>query len=36
LAENVVGIVVACALLMAPAAIIVAVKAVLATAKPGD
>lgn len=34
--ENVVGVVCAFALLMAPAAIIVAVKAVIATAKPGD
>lgn len=34
--ENVVGVVSAFALLMAPAAIIVAVKAVISTAKPGD
>ena len=36
LAENVVGVVCCFALLMAPAAIIVAVKAVISTAKPGD
>ncbi|MBM4445475.1 MAG: hypothetical protein FJ020_09305 [Chloroflexi bacterium] len=36
LAENLVGIVCAFALLMAPAAIIIAIKAVIATAKPGD
>ncbi len=36
LAENVVGIVDAFALLMAPAAIIVAIRAVIATAAPGD
>jgi hypothetical protein len=36
LAENVVGVVCAFALLMAPAAIIVAIKAVISTAKPGD
>jgi hypothetical protein len=36
LAENVIGVVCAFALLMAPAAIIVAVKAVISTAKPGD
>ena len=35
LAENVVGIVAAFALLMAPAAIIVAIKQVIAVAKPG-
>ncbi|MDM7999420.1 MAG: hypothetical protein QUS33_05310 [Dehalococcoidia bacterium] len=34
--ENTVGVVSAFALLMAPAAIIVAVKAVISTAKPGD
>ncbi len=36
LADNVLGIVCSFALLMAPAAIIVAVKAVISTAKPGD
>jgi len=36
LAENVVGVVCCFALLMAPAAIIVAIKAVISTAKPGD
>ncbi len=36
LAENVVGIVCCFALLMAPAAIIIAIKAVISTAKPGD
>ena len=36
LGENVMGIVDSFAILMAPAAVIVAVKAVLATAKPGD
>ena len=36
LGENVMGIVDCFAILMAPAAIIVAVKAVLATARPGD
>jgi hypothetical protein len=36
LADNVVGVVCCFALLMAPAAIIVAVKAVISTAKPGD
>jgi len=36
LAENVIGVVYCFALLMAPAAIIVAVKAVISTAKPGD
>jgi hypothetical protein len=36
LGENVVGIVDAFAILMAPAAIIIAIKAVIATAKPGD
>lgn len=36
LAENVLGVVCAFALLMAPAAIIVAIKAVIATAQPGD
>ncbi len=36
LAENLQGVVCSFALLMAPAAIIVAVKAVIATAKPGD
>ncbi|MDD5095724.1 MAG: hypothetical protein PHV74_15325 [Dehalococcoidia bacterium] len=36
LAENVVGVVVAFGILMAPAAIIIAVKAVIATAGPGD
>ena len=36
LAENVLGVVCCFALLMAPAAIIVAVKAVISTAKPGD
>jgi hypothetical protein len=36
LAENVLGIVYCFGLLMAPAAIIVAIKAVIATAKPGD
>ncbi|MBM4461709.1 MAG: hypothetical protein FJ012_00035 [Chloroflexi bacterium] len=36
LAENVVGIVDCFGLLMAPALIIVAIKAVIATAKPGD
>jgi len=36
LSENVVGIVVAFGLLMAPAAIIIAMKAVIATASPGD
>lgn len=36
LGENVVGVVCAFALLMAPAAIIVAVKAVISAAKPGD
>ena len=36
LSENLVGIVVAFGILMAPAAIIIAIKAVIATAKPGD
>jgi len=36
LADNVLGVVCCFALLMAPAAIIVAVKAVISTAKPGD
>jgi hypothetical protein len=36
LGENVIGIVDAFAILMAPAAIIVALRAVVATAKPGD
>jgi hypothetical protein len=36
LAENLVGVVCAFALLMAPAAIISAIKAVISTAKPGD
>jgi NADH/NAD ratio-sensing transcriptional regulator Rex len=36
LAENLQGVVCAFALLMAPAAIIVAIKAVISTAKPGD
>jgi hypothetical protein len=36
LGENVIGIVDAFAILMAPAAIIVALRAVIATAKPGD
>ncbi len=36
LGENVIGVVDAFALLMAPAAIIIAIKAVIATAKPGD
>ena len=36
LAENLIGVVCCFALLMAPAAFIVAIKAVLATAKPGD
>ena len=36
LGENVVGVVCCFALLMAPAAIIVAIKAVISTAKPGD
>ena len=36
LADNIVGIVCAFALLMAPAAIIITVKTVIATAKPGD
>ena len=36
LGENVVGIVDAFAILMAPAAIIIAIKAVIATASPGD
>ncbi len=36
LGENAVGVVDAFAILMAPAAIIIAVKAVIATAKPGD
>jgi hypothetical protein len=35
-AENLIGVVCCFALLMAPAAFIVAIKAVLATAKPGD
>lgn len=34
--ENTVGVVSAFALLMAPAAIIIAIKAVISTAKPGD
>ena len=34
--ENMVGVVCAFALLMAPAAIIIAIKAVISTAKPGD
>jgi hypothetical protein len=34
--ENMLGVVCAFALLMAPAAIIIAIKAVIATAKPGD
>jgi hypothetical protein len=36
LGENVIGVVCAFALLMAPAAIIIAVKAVISAAKPGD
>ena len=36
LVENVVGVVCCFALLMAPAAIVVAIKAVISTAKPGD
>jgi hypothetical protein len=36
LGENVAGIVDAFAILMAPAAIIIAIKAVIATASPGD
>lgn len=36
LAENVIGIVDAFALLMAPAAVIIAVRAVVAAARPGD
>jgi hypothetical protein len=36
LGENVIGVVCAFALLMAPAAIIIAIKAVISTAKPGD
>ena len=36
LAENVIGVVCSFALLMAPAAIIVALKAVISAAKPGD
>jgi hypothetical protein len=36
LAENLIGVVCCFALLMAPAAFIVAIKAVIATAKPGD
>ena len=36
LADNVLGVVCCFALLMAPAAIIVAIKAVISTAKPGD
>jgi len=36
LAENVVGVVCCFALLMAPAAIVIAIKAVISTAKPGD
>ena len=36
LGENVVGVVVCFGLLMAPAAIIIAIKAVISTAKPGD
>jgi hypothetical protein len=36
LGENVIGVVCAFALLMAPAAIIIAIKAVISAAKPGD
>jgi len=36
LADNVLGVVCAFALLMAPAAIIICIKAVIATARPGD
>ncbi|OGN92804.1 MAG: hypothetical protein A2Z75_07030 [Chloroflexi bacterium RBG_13_50_10] len=36
LGENVIGVVDCFALLMAPAAVIIAIKAVIATAKPGD
>ena len=36
LGENVIGVVACFGLLMAPAAIIIALKAVIATAKPGD